>query len=91
MANDSIPLIVEVQTKGVKQAAADLQALEKAASSTEKSTGGMSSAVNAVNAQLAAMGNKAKGAGTSFRALDPAAQSIGKVAKEAEEIGRAHV
>ena len=84
MANDSIPLIVEVQTKGVKQAAADLQALEKAASSTEKSTGGMSSAVNAVNAQLAAMGAKAKGAGSSLSALDPAAAAMAKMGREAK-------
>ena len=82
---DNIPLIVEVQTKGVKQAASDLQALEKAASSAEKSTGGMSSGVNAVNAQLAAMGAKAKGAGNSFRDLDPAARTLSNVAKESEK------
>ena len=82
---DNIPLIVEVQTKGVKQAASDLQALEKAASSAEKSTGGMSSGVNAVNAQLAAMGAKAKGAGNSFRSLDPAARTLSNVAKESEK------
>ena len=79
---DNIPLIVEVQTKGVKQAASDLQALEKAASSAEKSTGGMSSGVNAVNAQLAAMGAKAKNAGSAFRDLDPAARALSNVAKE---------
>ncbi len=82
---DNIPLIVEVQTKGVKQAASDLQALEKAASSAEKSTGGMSSGVNAVNAQLAAMGAKAKNAGSAFRDLDPAARSISNVAKASEK------
>src|SRR5574343_1795188 len=82
---DNIPLIVEVQTKGVKQAASDLQALEKAASSAEKSTGGMSSGVNAVNAQLAAMGAKAKNAGSAFRDLDPAARALSNVAKESEK------
>lgn len=82
---DNIPLIVEVQTKGVKQAASDLKALEKAASSAEKSTGGMSSGVNAVNAQLAAMGAKAKNAGSAFRDLDPAARSISNVAKASEK------
>jgi len=82
---DNIPLIVEVQTKGVKQAASDLQALEKAASSAEKSAGGMSSGVNAVNAQLAAMGAKAKNAGSAFRDLDPAARTLSNVAKESEK------
>lgn len=81
---DNIPLIVEVQTKGVKQAASDLQALEKAASSAEKSTGGMSSGVNAVNAQLAAMGAKAKNAGSAFRDLDPAAAAMAKLGKESK-------
>lgn len=82
---DNIPLIVEVQTKGVKQAATDLQALEKAASSAEKSTGGMSSGVNAVNAQLAAMGAKAKNAGSAFRDLDPAARKLSDIANEANK------
>ena len=82
---DNIPLIVEVQTKGVKQAVSDLQALEKAASSAEKSTGGMSSGVNAVNAQLAAMAAKAKNAGSSFRDLDPAARKLSDIANEANK------
>jgi len=84
MADNTTSLIVEVQTKGVQQAASDLQKLATAGSSAEQSTGGMASAIDRVNAQMRAMGDKAKGAGQSFKSLDPAAQSLGKIAKESE-------
>ena len=85
MADNTTSLIVEVQTKGVQQAASDLQKLANAGSSAEQSTGGMASAIDRVNAQMRAMGDKAKAASQSFNAFNPAAQAIGNVAKESEK------
>ncbi len=84
MAENITTLGIEVKTSGVQQAASDLQKLANAGSSAEQSTGGMASAIDRVNAQMRAMGDKAKGAGQSFKSLDPAAQSLGKIAKESE-------
>lgn len=84
MADNISTLGIEVKTSGVAQAASDLQKLSQAATSAEKSTGNITSGIDKVNAQLSAMGNKAKGAGTAFKALDPVAQTLGKVAKEAD-------
>jgi tape measure domain-containing protein len=49
----------------------------------------MATGINAVNAQLAAMGAKAQGAGNSFRSLDPAAAAMSRLAREAKEAERA--
>ena len=84
MAENITTLGIEVKTSGVQQAASDLQKLANAGSSAEQSTGGMASAIDRVNAQMRAMGDKAKGAGQAFKSLDPAAQSLGKIAKESE-------
>lgn len=84
MADNTTSLIVEVQTKGVQQAASDLQKLATAGSSAEQSTGGMASAIDRVNAQMRAMGDKAKGAGQAFKSLDPAASAMAKLGKESK-------
>jgi len=84
MAENITTLGIEVKTSGVQQAASDLQKLANSAGSAEQSTGGMASAIDRVNAQMRAMGDKAKGAGQAFKSLDPAAQSLGKIAKESE-------
>jgi len=84
MAENITTLGIEVKTSGVQQAASDLQKLANAGSSAEQSTGGMASAIDRVNAQMRAMGDKAKGAGQAFKSLDPAASAMAKLGKESK-------
>jgi tape measure domain-containing protein len=89
-------LNIEVKTSGVNQAAADLQKLSTAASSTEKSTSGMVSGIDRVNAQLKAMGDKSRYASEEaskvFNDLVPGAKraetAIQKVAKSFDDAGK---
>ncbi len=84
MAEEIVTLGIEVKTDGVKQGAESLDKLAQAGARAEKSTTAMSDSAAKANAQIAAMAQKAQGAGNAFKPLDPAADSMSKIAREAK-------
>src|SRR5574343_1567517 len=82
---EKVTLALEVETSGVKQGASELDKLAQAGARAEKSTSAMSDSAAKANAQIAAMAQKAQGAGNSFKPLDPAAASLSKIATEAQK------
>ena len=85
MADEIVTLGIEVKTDGVKQGAESLDKLAQAGARAEKSTSSVSDAAAKANAQIAAMAQKAQGAGNAFKPLDPAAVSLSKIAVEAQK------
>lgn len=85
MAEEIVTLGIEVKTDGVKQGAESLDKLAQAGARAEKSTSAMSDSAAKANAQIAAMAQKAQGAGNAFKPLDPAAASLSRIATEAQK------
>ena len=85
MDEEIVTLGIEVKTDGVKQGAESLDKLAQAGARAEKSTAAMSDSAAKANAQIAAMAQKAQGAGNAFKPLDPASVSLSKIATEAQK------
>ena len=84
MAEEKVTLALEVQTSGVKKGAEELDKLAQSGAKAEKATTGVSDAAARANAQIAAMAQRVKTTGESFKPLDVAANSIAKISTESK-------